>query len=803
MKYYIALLILLFGCIPVTIHAAGDYPIQPVPFTEVHFEDAFWAPRMETNRTVTIPFAFKQCEDNGRMSNFAIAGGLAEGEQRGDFPFDDTDPYKILEGASYCLMLEPDPKLDKYLDDLIALFATAQEEDGYLYTVRTNQCDRLRNWFGDHRWSRLSGSHELYNAGHMYEAAVAHYQATGKRSFLEIAIKNADLIDRTFGPDQLHLPPGHQVIEMGLCKLYRATGEERYLKLAKFLLDMRGRSEGRRLYGSYSQDHKPVVEQSEAVGHAVRATYMYAGMADVAALTGDEDYIRAIGRIWDNVVSRKLYVTGGVGARGSGEAFGDDYELPNMSAYCETCAAIGNVYWNHRMFLLHGDARYIDVMERTLYNGLISGVSLDGKLFFYPNPLESQGQHNRSPWFGCACCPGNITRFMASVPGYAYAHRGDSLYVNLYATGKSTIPLEGRSVQIRQTTEYPWDGKVRMEVIPEKPTDSFTLCVRIPGWARNEPVPSDLYRYLRSDEEKPKLKVNGDSVDLIIKNGYVSMDRTWKRGDVVDLALSMPIHRIVAHPNIKEDTGKVALQRGPLIYCAEWPDNNGRVLNLLVEDDAVLQARSQPDLLGGVTILEGTAKELSRQSDGDGLTEKSVRFRAIPYYAWAHRGSGEMAVWLARKPEAAKPLPAPTIASRSKVSTSFKSPTANARIEGVNDQVELRNSIDHEVAFLHWWPHKGTTEWLQYEFAEPAQVAEVLVYWFDDTGRGECRVPKSWRLFYEIEGQWEPVQTNNEYYCDKDRFNVLTFNTVKTNKLRMEVTCRDGFSAGVMEWTVK
>ncbi|MCK4337785.1 MAG: glycoside hydrolase family 127 protein, partial [Candidatus Aminicenantes bacterium] len=561
----------------------------------------------ETNRTKTIPHAFAKCEETGRMDNFSIAGGLKKGEQKGLYPFDDTDIYKTIEGASYALMLHPDPELEKYLDDLIRLISAAQEDDGYLYTARTNRADRLINWFGEERWIKLQGSHELYNAGHMYEAAAAHFQATGKHSFLDIALKNADLISRTFGPGKLRIPPGHQVIEMGLAKLYRVTGEEKYLDLAKFFLDVRGKPlDGRKLWGEYNQDHKPVLEQDEAVGHAVRASYMYAGMADVAALTGDKDYIKAIDRIWNNVVGKKLYITGGIGAKGSGEAFGKNYELPNMSAYNETCAAIGNVYWNFRLFLLHGDAGYIDVMERTLYNGLLSGISLDGKLFFYTNPLESAGQHERSPWFGCACCPGNITRFMASVPGYVYAHRKNDIYVNLYTSNEASIELKSQAVRINQETRYPWDGMVRFVLNPQISGRKFTVCLRIPGWAQDEPVPGSLYSFIDSVEEEITIKVNGQKVPLEIKQGYARINRAWYPGDEVELNIPMPVQRISAHENVEAGRGRVALQRGPIVYCAEWPDNrNGHVRNIILPDDAMLSSEFRPDLLNGVQVIFG------------------------------------------------------------------------------------------------------------------------------------------------------------------------------------------------------
>ena len=637
-----------------------DYPIRPVPFTAVVCTDEFWAPRIETNRAVSIPYAFGKCEETGRMDNFAIAAGRKTGRHRGDFPFDDTDPYKILEGAAYALNVRPDPKLDAYLDDLIDLIAAAQEADGYLYTCRTNKAAYLMNWSGPTRWSKLDGSHELYNMGHLYEAAVAHFEATGKRSLLDVATKNADFLLTVFGPGKNGSAPGHQIIEMGLARLYRATGNEQYLQLAKFFLDTRG--PGR---NSYHQSHKKPVDQDEAVGHAVRASYMYCGMADVAALTGDTAYLAAIDRLWDNVVSKKLYITGGIGARGSGEAFGDNYELPNESAYCETCAAIGNVMWNQRMFGFHGHARYIDVLERTLYNALIAGVSLEGDRFFYPNPLASSGQHQRSPWFGCACCPGNITRFIASVPGYVYAVKGDTLYVNLYVQGKGKTPLDCTDVTITQTTRYPWDGKVTLTVTPEK-SGEFTLALRIPGWAHNEAVPSDLYRFASAGDETVALSVNGKPAGLNIKDGFAVLRRDWMTGDTVELTLPMHIQRVLAHDAVEADRGRVALQRGPIVYCAEWPDNDGEISTLVLPDETELTCAYRSDLLKGVAVITGKAVGLEFDPSGNIAARKPRTLTAIPYYAWAHRGPGQMAVWLARDEKVVEAkLPPGTLANPS------------------------------------------------------------------------------------------------------------------------------------------
>ncbi len=796
----VVLLVLLSGAsfLEASERAISDYPYRPVPFTDVKLNDIFWAPRIKTNREVTIPYAFEQCEKTGRIDNFAIAGGLMEGEHKGSFPFDDTDPYKIIEGASYALAVAPDPELDAYLDALIAKIAAAQEEDGYIYTCRTNECEHLLRWMGRARWEKLQGSHELYNAGHLYEAAAAHFQATGKRTLLDVALKNAALLCRTFRPEGIRMPPGHQIIEMGLARLYRITGDARLLELARYLLDERGKPHGRTLWGPYNQDHAPVTEQAEAVGHAVRATYMYAGMTDVAALSDDAAMIEAIDRLWRNVVERKLYVTGGVGARGNGEAFGDDYELPNMSAYCETCAAIGNVYWNHRLFLLHGRADYIDVLERTLYNAFLSGIALDGKHFFYPNPLESMGHHERSAWFGCACCPGNVTRFIASVPGYVYAHRDGDIYVNLFAGGHAEVKTAKGTVGIEQKTLYPYDGRVTITVSPQKAGEEFTVLLRVPGWARNEPVPSDLYRFMHQRPDAVKINVNGALVPLDLDRGYARIDRTWGKQDVIELDLPMPVRRVLAHASVEADRHKVALQRGPLVFCAEWPDNDGHVANLVLPDSSRIEAGFDKDLLGGVPVLRGFALSAHEGAEGDEPVFKKATLTAIPYNVWAHRGPGEMTVWISDDPKTVRPLGRPTLASTSTLTVSGgTNPTA------VNDRLEPDASGDHKVPFFHWWPRKGTVEWAQYEFDGPHEVSQVEVYWFDDTGRGECRVPASWRVVYRDGDEWRPVFTTGEYGAELDRFNEVVFETVRTDAIRIEVTLQEGFSTGIHEWKVK
>ena len=624
------------------------YPIAAVPFTKVTLTDDFWSGRIETNRTVTIPFGFEKCEEEGRIRNFAKAGGLMGGEYEGVMPFDDTDVYKIIEGASYSLTIYPDKELGKYIDEIIEKIAAAQEDDGYLCTWKTlNPRTTPARWVKPGpRWFHLAASHELYNAGHMYEAAYAHYRATGKKNFLNVALKNADLIAETFGPGKNMDPPGHQIIETGLVKLFRATDDKKYLDLAKFFLDQRGNAAGHKLYGSYSQDHKPVTEQDEAVGHAVRAVYMYAAMADIAGIMGDSAYLNAVDKIWKNVVWEKYYITGGIGARHEGESFGDNYELPNLTSYNETCAAIGNVYWNHRMFMLHGDAKYIDILERTLYNGLISGVSLSGNLFFYPNCLESDGKYKfnrgaltRRPWFDCSCCPSNVIRFIPSVPDYIYAHKDDSLYINLFIAGKADIEMDKGNVEVIQETNYPCDGKVMIKIDP-KTSEKFAVRIRIPGWATGKPVPSELYRYADEKKEKVTLELNGVPVALIMDKGFALIDRQWSDGDIIELNLPMPIRRVVASEKVKDDLNKVALTRGPLVYCAEWVDNDGKVLDLVIPDNAGLKTEYRKDLFNGVIVITGNVTDKAG---------KERKLLAIPYYAWSHRGPGEMAVWLPRK----------------------------------------------------------------------------------------------------------------------------------------------------------
>ncbi len=618
-----------------------DYPIQPVPFTQVRIMDNFWSKRLETNHKVTIPIAFHQAEETGRIDNFRIAGRLKEGKFSSIYPFDDSDVFKNIEAASYSLQLFPDPDLESYLDTLIGYIAAAQEPDGYLYTNRTIDPKNTHEMAGPERWiNEEAHSHELYNAGHLYEAAVAHYQATGKRELIDVALRNADLIDNIFGWGKIEKAPGHQEIEIGLVKLFRTTGEVKYLDLAKFFLDVRG-PDGE----EYNQMHLKAKDQHEARGHAVRAQYMYSAMADIAALTADTGYLEAIGRIWQDVTEAKTYITGGVGSVRQTEGFGPPFHLPNEEAYCETCAAIANALWNYRMFLLHGDSKYYDVFEKVIYNGFLSGVSLGGDQFFYPNPLSCEGQCRRKPWFGCACCPVNITRFLPSLPGYTYATYGSVLYINLFIGSAALINLADRRFTIHQETEYPWEGRVTFRVETEQPI-VFTMLIRIPGWAKNEAFPTGLYRFADTLAEKPELEINGVKEEIILDRGYARIERKWSDRDSVVLALPYQPRKVIADQRVEAVRGKTALQCGPVVYCLEDIDQ---------PDSSIIQGKTQGSeviifgydqyLLGGIGTLNGHIQTNDNQENNSSAVIYE-KFRAIPYYSWANRDQNKMDVWI-------------------------------------------------------------------------------------------------------------------------------------------------------------
>lgn len=612
----------------------------------VTVNDAFWKPFIERNRTVTIPYAFGKCEETGRIDNFAIAGGLKKGKHTGE-RYNDSDVFKIIEGACYSLLETPDPVLRNYVDSLVTLIAAAQEDDGYLYTTRTIDPVNMAPGAGRERWIDERVSHELYNVGHMYEAAVAHYLATGSDSFLNVALKNAELVASEFGWGLREIAPGHQEIEIGLIKLFELTGNNHWLELARFFIDVRGRQEEytRHPVGSrfevyndsvYLQMHLPVLEQTEAVGHAVRGAYMYTAMADISRVTGDNSYLEASEKIWRDVTRGKIYITGGIGSKEYGEAFGEPFELPNMTAYTETCASVANVFWNHRLYSATGNAMYLDALERTLYNGLISGIGQDGCSFFYPNPLESDGRFERAGWFECSCCPGNVARLLPSMKQYIWSETTAGINLNLFIGSSAHLSTTEGETDVTVETAYPWTGNVRVTVTPSTEKSRFTIGVRIPAWTGGEPAEGDLYRYVTPEKGRVGIRVNGKKYKAPISDGFAHIDREWKSGDVVEISLPMEPRFIEARKEVAADSGRVALGAGPLVYCLEQADN-GPVRELTVDTSVKPVFAFEQSLAGGTGTLTFPV------TDSTGTVKQA---KAVPYYSWANRGKGEMTVWI-------------------------------------------------------------------------------------------------------------------------------------------------------------
>ena len=615
----------------------------------VSVTDDFWKPIIDRNRTITIPYIFEKCEETGRIDNFAIAGGLKKGKHTGE-RYNDSDVFKIIEGACYSLLEAPDPELRAYADSLVTLVAEAQEDDGYLYTTRTIDPLNMAPGAGRERWIDERVSHELYNVGHMYEAAVAHYMATGSDRFLNVAIRNAELVATEFGWGLREIAPGHQEIELGLIKLHELTGNTRWLELARFFIDVRGRQEEylRHPKGSrfevyndsvYLQMHLPVLDQKEAVGHAVRGAYMYTAMADLSRVTGDDRYLEASKRIWKDVLAGKIYITGGIGSKEHGEAFGEPFELPNMDAYTETCASVANVFWNHRLYSATGEARYLDVLERTLYNGLISGIGLDGCSFFYTNPLESDGRFERAGWFQCSCCPGNVARFLPAMKQYIWSETATGVNLNLFIGSEARLKTPAGEAEIGLETSYPRSGDIKLTILPENNSGRFTLGIRIPSWTGDAPMEGGLYSYLTPATGKVVVRINGKRIKTPVIKGFALLDREWKMGDVVQVSLPVEPRFIVARDEVEANRGRVALGTGPIVWCLEEADN-GPVREVIVDPSVKpeyvfeqVQPRDLATLTFPVTGTDGPVREA----------------KAVPYYSWANRGKGEMIVWMKTK----------------------------------------------------------------------------------------------------------------------------------------------------------
>jgi len=775
---------ILLAAIPaMTIASEPIVNLAPVTVKQVRINDSFWSPKRETNRTASIPHSIKMLYDVGYIRNFELA---AQGKREGySGPiFMDSDAYKVIEAAAYSLATHPDPQLEKQIDEIIDKIAAAQMQDGY-----------LNSWYQvnapDQRWTDLRNAHELYCAGHLIEAAIAYYDATGKRKLLDTAIKFADYIDSIFGPGKRMGYPGHPEIELALIKLWRTTNNERYFDLARFMIENRGQkyfatehNQPLESYnGTYWQDDLPIKDQAYIVGHAVRAAYLLCGATDVVARTKDQAILDGIDRIWHNTTEKRTYITGGIGPSAHNEGFTTDYDLPNLTAYQETCASIAMAMWNYRLNLLYGNAKYADYVETALYNGIISGVSLEGKNFFYVNPLESMGRHHRSGWFGCACCPPNVCRTLAAVGQYAYATSDDSIWVNLYIQGGVDVELAGKKVSLDVTTDYPWDGKVVIEPKISSPT-RFSIRLRIPGWC-----------------DGAQAKVIADNPGLPkVEKGYFIFDRTWKTGDSIELNFPMPVRRVEANPLVKANRGLLALQRGPIVYCFEEIDQPVPLHELSIPASSEFEPEKRPDLLGGVVVLKGTG-ETPAKTDWTGrlyrtmVPPKKVPVLAIPYYAWQNRKNCPMRVWM---PTAL--LSIDGLAGLAEVTASFT--TDNSNPWGANDGIIPASSRDNAPAQMHWWPHKGSEEWVSYKWSSPVKISRARVFWFDDEPRGECRLPASWRLEYKSGTNWLPVEVKSDYPIELSKWCEVTFTPVTTSELRLVVQMKEDFAAGVHEWEV-
>ncbi len=774
---------------------AGDPPaalvnLREVPFTQVRIADAFWSPRRETNRRVSLTHSLKMLEDTGAIANFDVAAKRDRSGFQG-LVFTDSDLYKTLESAAYSLATDPDPQLDKQLDGIISRIAAAQMPNGYL-----NTCYQINS--PENRFTNLRDHHELYCAGHLFEAAVAHFQATGKRNLLDVAVKYADCIDRTFGPPPKRMGYcGHPEIELALVKLSRATGEKRFFELARFFLDSRGShffavehaTPDDQYNGEYWQDNCPIREHEKVVGHAVRAGYLMSAAVDVGAQTGDSAMLAMVDRVWRNTTERNMYVTGGIGPSAHNEGFTRDYDLPNRSAYQETCASVAMAMWNHRLNLAYGDAKYADLMELALYNGVLDGVSLDGTKFFYVNPLESAGNHHRSAWYACACCPPNVTRTLAALGNYAYAASDESIWVNLYIQGGVAAKVGDHDVAIDVKTDYPWDGRIEL-TFPHETTCGLRL--RIPAWC-----------------DKARLTVNGQEMDSPnVERGYmVIASQAWKSGARVELDLPMDVRRIEADPRVEADRGLLALARGPLIYCIEGIDIDAPFWSFAIPPEARIGPQRRGDLFGGITALVGDAV-VAAEPEWTGVNAlyrvakppRTVKFTAVPYAFWDNRAASPMRVWMP-----VTPAPPRIVGPESKANVSLSWVSDNCSPDAIHDGIEPRNSADHPGNLCHWWPHKGGTEWAQYSWDEPQTLSGASVYWFDDTGKGECRLPKSWRLLSRdaAGGEWKSIATAGEAPTALDRWCEVKFaQPIKTVALRLEFQMSDGWSVGIHEWKV-
>lgn len=800
---------------------AADYPLNPVPFNEVTITSDFWRPRLETQRKTLVPFAFEKTQpgvEHLQAARDFLAGKKVEDHRA--HRFIDSDLYKVMEGAAYLLQLRADPELEKTLDHLADVIAEAQHENGYLYPSHTTGAGSEKNMMGDSPYTFIVHSHELYNVGHLYEAAIAYYQATVKDKLLKVAEKSARHINKViFDGDPeynagqpIRQAPGHQEMELALVKLYRVTGTQLYLDMARKFLEIRGVTyvpDGERVMSpTYAQQHAPVVDQKEAVGHAVRATYLYSAMADVGTLTGDTRYGKALDQIWGNITNTRMHITGGLGAVHGIEGFGSKYELPNGHAFNETCAAVGNVLFNYRMFLLHKDAKYLDVAEVALLNNVLAAVNLEGNKFFYVNPLDADGKYpfnhgtaGRAPWFGTACCPSNMARLLPQVPGMTYAHDDDDLYITFYAESETSVDIGGTSVAVQQKTAYPNDGEVSIVVNP-KQASMFRMLLRIPTWTQERFVPGELYRYVDSSSEEVVLKVNGKRIDeaaMSIENGFVAIERIWQVGDRVELHLPMPLRLNECHPAVAANTDRLAFTRGPFVMCAESVDNGGATQRLVVKKSR----NATRAAINTATTKSGSFIQLTTPASA--LTEQGeiepVDLKLTPYYAWNNRGAGSMTVWFPSNYRDAifdpHQLPKESVFASITASHTADEDTITAIGDGNVDQWSSGNKVTR-------WTSRGQPgkqQWVVGRFHETKQLRSVGVFWMN-RWQGDVKFPKEWSLEVEQNGEWKPFElyTTDQYDTRANQLNVVHPAAPLTcDAVRIKMTPREETAVGIIE----
>ena len=752
--------------------------LAPVPFTRVHLTDNFFAPRIDTNRHVTIEACLSKCESTGRIKNFAITGGLEPGKHEGAL-FNDSDVYKVIEGIAYTLAIQPDAELQARADAIIDKIAAAQQKDGYIDTYFTLVEP-------DKRWENIRFGHELYCAGHLIEAAVAYERATGKKKLLDVAIRMAECIDREFGWKKHEEPTGHPELELALMKLFRRTNDTRWLELARFFVDVRGNHGKSQSFGEYAQDGRPVRELTEVSGHAVRAMYLYTGMADVAAATGDRTLLAPLEKIWHDVVDRKMYVTGGIGTSAENEGFTVPYDLPNDTAYCETCAAIGMALWNERMFFLTHDPKYVDVLEREIYNNIPAGVSLDGSKFFYDNPLASDGDHHRVPWFDCSCCPSNIVRYLPAMGGRVYATGGLDVYIALYVAGRAEIDVGGHALNIVQETDYPWSEtcNIRFETDTDIP---LTLHLRVPAWCKQFHA---TWQASREPDQltQPEWITSQSRTDGVEKDGWWTVTRAWRKGEMISVHLPMPIQRVHADARVEANRGRVALMRGPLVYCLEGVDNGDCARSLALPVDRRLKPGPKQTDLGGFVDLRVASVAAKRYPDGQ-RGDTAAELRAVPYCLWDNRRAGDMVVWIPEKADLAEIPGEPGIVEQNGVRLAASHCFKHDTLLALNDKRIPKSSSDESIPRMTFCDHRGTKEWLEMDFANPRPIHAVRVYWFDDTGRGSCRAPAAWSLSRRIGTEWKPVtlKSSQPYGTAIDAWNSVELEPDEALGLRIDV----------------